>query len=45
MKQKDFLIYNMVRSLMLGRKSNLVEKSAGKKQGSILDYRNTQNAI
>lgn len=30
-------IYNMVRSYMLGRKSNLVEKSAGKKQGSILD--------
>jgi len=30
---------------MLSRKSNLVEKSAGKKQGSILDYRNTQNAI
>ena len=30
-------IYNMVRSYMLGRKRNLVEKSAGKKQGSILD--------
>jgi len=30
-------IYNMVRSYMLGRKSNLVEKSAGKNQGSILD--------
>ena len=30
-------IYNMVLSYMLGRKSNLVEKSAGKKQGSILD--------
>ncbi len=38
-------IYNMVRAYMLGRKSNLVEKSGGKKQGSILDYRNTQNAI
>jgi len=30
-------IYNMVRSYMLGRKKNLVEKSIGKKQGNILD--------
>lgn len=29
--------YNMVRSYMLGRKINIVEKSSGKKQGAILD--------
>ncbi len=31
------LVYNLVRSTMLGRKRNLVEKAVGKKIGSILD--------
>ena len=30
-------MYNLVRSYMLGRKRNIVEKSSGKKQGTILD--------